>query len=114
QYWLLAMSFATIVTLPFARTWSATWWTGAICAVLALGSMGSGFLAPAVVLILIVWRIGRGETTLRGSWPTSLLALVLVVVGISTRVEVYYHQQLKAKTAHDFIFSILRSLEWPL
>jgi hypothetical protein len=114
QYWLLGLSFAAIVTLPFARTGSARWWIGALSAILALGSMGSGFLAAAVVLALVVWRIARAETTLRATWPTLALSVALIAVGLLTRVEVYYHQQLKAKTAHDFIFSILRSLEWPL
>jgi hypothetical protein len=114
QYWLLGLSFAAIVTLPFAPTWSARWWIGALSAVLALGSMGSGFLAAAVVLALLLWRVACGETKLRAVWPSLVLCGGLIAAGLLTRVEVYYHQQLKAKTAHDFIFSILRSAEWPL
>lgn len=114
QYWLLGLSCIAIVTLPFARTWSSTWWLGAAGAVLALGSMGSGFLAATVVAGVVGWRVLGRETTWRAAWPTLLLAAGVTGIGLLTRVEVYYHQQLKAKTAHDFIFSILRSLEWPL
>lgn len=114
QYWLLGLSFTAIVTLPFARAWTPAWWLGAVSAVLALGSMGSGFLAAVVVLALVAWRMWRGASTLREVWPTLALSVGLIAVGALTRVEVSYHQQLKAKTAHDFIFSILRSLEWPL
>src|SRR5438876_741033 len=59
QYWLLGLSFVAIVLLPFARPWSAGWWIGAAAAILALGTMGSGFLAAAVVLLLVGFRLLR-------------------------------------------------------
>ncbi len=114
QYWLLGLSFAAVVVLSFARPWSGRWWAGLAAAVLALGSMGSGFLASVVVLGLLGYRILRREISWRETWPTLALLGLVIAIGAATRVEVYYHQPLKAKTAHDFIFSILRSLEWPL
>lgn len=114
QFWLLGLSFAALVTLPFERTGTWRWWIGLIAAILAMGSMGSGFLAAAVVLVVVGWRLVRRETVLRSVWPTLLLCLGLVAIGLLTRVEVDYHQQLKAKTLHDFVFSSLRSMEWPL
>lgn len=114
QYWLLGLSFVALLVWPFARSWSAAWWLGALTATLALGSMGSGFLAAAVVLVVVGWRLRRKETDLRSTWPTLLWAAGLVAVGVLTRVEVDHHQQLKAKTLHDFVFSALRSLQWPL
>lgn len=114
QYWLLGLSFIALVVWPFARSWSARWWLGAFTATLVMGSMGSGFLAAAVVLVVVGWRLLRKETDLRSTWPTLLLGIGLVAVGLLTRVEVEHHQQLKAKTLHDFVFSALRSLEWPL
>ncbi len=114
QYWLLGLSFAALVTLPFARTGTWRWWIGLIAAILAMGSMGSGFLAAAVVLVVVGWRLVRRETDFRSVWPTILLCFGLVAIGLLTRVEVDYHQQLKAKTLHDFVFSSLRSMEWPL
>lgn len=114
QYWLLVLSCAAIVTLPFARPWSAGWWVGAAAAILALGSMASGFLAAAVVAAMVGFRLLRRETVWREAAPTLALAAGLLAIGLVTRVEVYYHQQLKADSAHDFIFSILRSLAWPL
>jgi len=114
QYWLLGLSLAALVTLPFARTGTSRWWIGLIAAILAMGSMGSGFLAAAVVLVVVGWRLVRRDTVLRSVWPTIILCLGLVAIGLLTRVEVDYHQQLKAKTLHDFVFSSLRSMEWPL
>lgn len=114
QYWLLGLSFAALVVLPFARPWTAAWWGGAAAAVLALFTMGSGFLVSVVILALVTWRAMRRETTWRAAVPALALVAVLTAVGMVTRVEVYYHEQLKAKTAHDFVFFILRSLEWPI
>jgi hypothetical protein len=113
QYWLVLLSFAAIVTLPGARAWSLRWFLGAGVSILALGTMGSGFFAAAMVLCLEVFRLGRRHTTLRAAWPTLALTLALIVVGLLTRVEVDYHQGLKARDAHDFLFTILHSLQWP-
>jgi hypothetical protein len=113
QYWLLGLSFAAIVVLPFVRAWTFAWWLGLFAAILALGSMGSGFLAAAVILLVLGWRLLRRESAARDVWPTLLFGIVLVAVGLATRVEVPWHQKLKATTVHDFAFSIIHSLEWP-
>lgn len=113
QYWLLGLSFLAIVVMPFARTWSAAWWAGLISAILAIGSMGSGFLAAAVILVIVAWRLWTRESTLRHAWPTLLFTTAIVVFGFLTRHEVAWHAKLKATTAHDFFFSIIHSLQWP-
>ncbi len=114
QYWLLATSFAAIVTLPFARPGTFPWWTGATAAVLALFTMGSGLLAPAVVIVVLAFRLLRRETSLRSAWPAFALSAALVAAGALTRVEVDYHAHMKAKTLHDFVFSLVHSLQWPV
>lgn len=114
QYWLLATSVLAIVVLPYARRRSGAWWLGVLAALLALGSMGSGLFAAFAVLLVVGWRVIRRETPLRETWPTLLACAAFVVIGFATRTEVEYHAHMKVKTAHDFIFSILRSLEWPL
>ncbi len=114
QYWLVALSLAAIVTLPFARPWSGAWWAAVAAALLALLTMGSGLLAGATVLAVVVFRWLRRETTLREAWPTLAVCAVAVAIGLLTRVEVYYHSHMKVKTLHDFIFSMLHSLQWPM
>lgn len=114
QYWLLGLSFTAIVLLPFAQPGRTVWWFGLLAAILSLGSMGSGFLAAAVVIVVLGWRIARGETTLRQCRVTLAIMLALVAVGVLTRVEFAPHLNLKARTAHDFFFSIVHSLQWPL
>lgn len=114
QYWLLGLSCITIAVLPFARPWRAAWWTGVAAAVLALGSMGSGFVAAGVVGVVLAWRIWRRQSTWREAWPTLLICAAIIAVGLATRVHVPWHEDIKAKTLHDFVFSIVHSLEWPL
>lgn len=114
QYWLLATSFFAIVLLPFARPNTAPWWTGAIAATLALFTMGSGLLAAAVVIVVVGFRLLRRETDPRSAWPALLISSLLVCAGAITRVEVDYHAHMKAKTLHDFFFSLVHSLQWPV
>jgi hypothetical protein len=114
QYWLIALSLVAIVSLPFSRTGSGRWWAGIAAATVVLGSMGSGFVAAAVVFGILSLLVLRRETTWRAALPTLLIMAVLIGVGLATRVEVSYHQSLKAKTIHDFVFSLLRSMEWPV
>ena len=114
QYWLLVTSFAALVTLPFARPLTVRWWLGGTAATLALFTMGSGLLAAAVVIVVVAFRIFRRDTTLRAAWPTLALCAALVAVGAATRVEVDYHAHMQVKTLHDFFFSLLHSLQWPV
>lgn len=113
QFWLVGFSLATILALPFARAWSTTWWIGAFSAVLVLGSMGSGFLASIAVLIVLGYRWMLRELTFREALPSLVVAFACVAIGVLTRVEVEFHAELKAKSAHDFIFSLIHSLQWP-
>jgi len=114
QYWMLGLSFTAIVLLPFARAWSLRWWLGLATATCVLGSMGSGFLAAAVIFTLVIWRIIAREISWRAASPTLVSMGLLIAIGLLTRHEVAWHQKLKAATVHDFCFSIIRSLQWPL
>jgi hypothetical protein len=114
QYFLLGLSGATLWLLPGAAPWSRRWWLGAACAFLALFSMGSGLFAAAVVLpaaLLRGWLLRQRPLL---PLPTLIACLLLVALGWLLRVEVDYHDNLKAHTAADFLLSTLRSLQWPL
>ncbi|MEY2880348.1 MAG: hypothetical protein RLZZ15_2728 [Verrucomicrobiota bacterium] len=114
QYWLLATSFVAIALLPFARAWSAAWWAGALAAALALLTMASGPLAAGVVLAVIAFRLWRRELAARDAWPTLAWSASLLAIGVLTRVDVPAHAHMAAKGAHDFVFSLVHSLQWPV
>ena len=113
QFFLIDLSLAALVWLPFARPWSPRWWLGAACALLALGSMASGFVAAAVVIALLALRIRRREISARESLPSLALCSAAVLVGFIARVSVPGHEVLKAHTGHDFVMTVVRSLQWP-
>lgn len=114
QYWLLALSTVAIAALPFARAWSASWWLGALAALLALGSMGSGLLAAFVVIVVGVWRVAWRQATWRELRPAFAWCAVLLAIGVLTRVQVPWHADMQATKVSDFFLSILRSMAWPL
>ncbi len=113
QYWLLGLSVATVALLPFARAGSARWWAGTAAATLALFSMGSGLLAAGAAGVLVVLRWARREMSARDTLATLAVTAAVVGVGLLLRVEVEWHQEMKARTAADFLGSIVRSLQWP-
>ncbi|PAW82578.1 MAG: hypothetical protein B9S27_02885 [Opitutia bacterium Tous-C8FEB] len=113
QYWLLGLSVATVALLPFARAGSVRWWAGAAAAALALFSMGSGLLAAAAAGVLVAVRWARREAPARDALATLAVAAAVVGAGFLLRVEVPWHQEMKVRTATDFLASIAHSLQWP-
>ncbi len=113
QFFLVALAFVAIALLPFAKSFSPRWWFAAAAAALGLLSMASGFFAAVIVIGLLGVRLFRRETTLRAILPAAVVCTLVIALGWFTRHEVDYHATLKAKNFHDFIFTILRSLQWP-
>jgi len=113
QLFLIGLSYGAIACLATARPWTTPWWLGAACAVLALGSMASGFLAAFVVLGLLGWQLWRRDISWRDALPALAVALVVFLVGAATRVTVDYHEGFKAHTVSDFLLTLFHSLQWP-
>jgi hypothetical protein len=113
QYFLLATAVAAIVLLPPAKPWSRAWWMGAVCAGLALLSMGSGLLAPAAVLAVVALRWWHREMAWRDALPALVVCAALVACGLLIRVAVPYHEEMKARDAADFLRYVWHSLQWP-
>jgi hypothetical protein len=114
QFFLIGLSFGAIVCLGEARPWSRAWWLGAICAVLALGSMATGFLASLIVICILSVRVQKREIPGPATTVTLFLCTVVAAVGWFTRVTVGYHDGLKAQTAGEFALSLIHSLQWPM
>jgi hypothetical protein len=113
QFFLIGLSFGTIACLCEASPWSRKWWLGAICAILALGSMATGFFAPAVVIVVLSWRVQKREIPAPTTTATLFFCAAITAVGWFTHATVIYHDSLKAQNAEDFLLSVLHSLQWP-
>lgn len=114
QYWLIATSVIAMMVLPFARPWSAAWWGAVAAGWLALVTMGSGFFAALVVLTWVGFRLLRRQTTWREMWPTLAICGAILVTGVLTRASAPWHDSLRGRTAHDWIFTIVHNLQWPV
>ncbi|MEI6107196.1 MAG: hypothetical protein WCR49_09290 [Opitutae bacterium] len=113
QYFLIGLTLGTLWLLPFAPPWSRRWWAGAVCAFLALFSMGSGLLAAAIVLpvaLLQGWLLRQRPLL---PLPTVVFCIGTVALGWLSRVTVSGHEVLKAHSASEFILYVLHSLQWP-
>jgi len=113
QFFLVGLALIAIALLPFSTLFSARWWIGAAAALLGLFSMASGFFGALVVIGLLGIQYFRRERTLRSAWPTLLICAAISAVGWFTRREFAPHTTLKAQNLHDFVFTIIRSLQWP-
>lgn len=113
QFFLIGLGFVAIGLLPFAPPGSPRWWLGGLATVLALGSMGSGLLAAAVIAAVVLVRLARQELRGRQAMPTLGLCAVVLVLGWWSRVEVPYHSALKAQSIADFALAVWRSVIWP-
>ena len=113
QFFLVGLALIAIALLPFSAPWSGRWWIGAAAALLGLFSMASGFFGAVVVIGLLGVQYFRRERTLRSAWPTLVVCVAASALGWFTRHEFAPHASLKAQNLHDFVFTIIRSLQWP-
>jgi hypothetical protein len=113
QFFLIGLAFVTIVTLPNARPWHSKWFVGVVCAILSLGSMATGFFASAVVVGLLVITVITKQRRVVDILPTLAVCVVVIAVGLLTRVTVEYHEGYKAKNLGDFALTLLKAMQWP-
>ncbi len=114
QFFLIGLSFGAVAWLGDADPWSGRWWCGAVCAVLALGTMATGFFAAVIVGAMLLWRSVRREISWPAAVPTLVLCAAVAATGWFTRVVVPGDRPFMAHDAHDFILYIVHSLQWPI
>lgn len=114
QYYLLLLSLVGLDRALRCSPLSGGWWLGMLCLGLSLFSMGSGFMAAAVVLPMLLFQNGGQVRALRKELPTLLVCGAWVVAGVLLRVEIPGHQSLKAQSFHDFYQSLRLALQWPV
>ena len=82
QFYFLVLFSLVHLELTLGRSaFSFAWWIGMLAGLLALGSMGSGLLAPLAALVISGWRMWREPTSRRGIAPTLFGAAALVAIG---------------------------------
>ena len=113
QFFLIGLSLGAVAMLPFAEPYERTWWGGAACTVLALGSLGSGFFAAAVVGGMLGWQVWRRTRRWSSAAPGLVVCLLTIVSGFLLRVIVPTSDALKAHSVGDFVLTVAKALGWP-
>ena len=113
QFFLVGLALVAIALLPFSTPFSSRWWLGTAAAFLGLFSMASGLFGAVVVIGLLGVQYFRHERTLPSAIPTLVVCVIVSAIGWFTRYEFPPHAVLKAQNLHDFVWTILRSLQWP-
>jgi len=112
-YFLLFFSLLGIWGLTLYQPWTPRWFAGALGAICACLSMGSGLLASfAVALIVVIQVILKGRT-LRGIVPTVVLASLILLISFHFRVTVPQHAIYKAHSLSAGATFFGRCLAWP-
>ena len=113
QFFLVGLALVAIALLPFSAPFTSRWWLGTAAAFLGLFSMASGLFGAVVVIGLLGVQYFRRERTLPSAIPTLVVCAIVSAIGWFTRYEFPPHAVLKAQNLHDFVFTIIRSLQWP-
>lgn len=114
QFYLLGFSLGAIAWWPTSPVGSRRWWAGLICAVVALGSMASGFVAAVVAGGIIACRALQGSISRRTAGWSLLLAALIAVAGWMTIAKVDYHASIHAHSVTDFLTAFAKNLQWPI
>lgn len=95
---------------PGTRAWHLGWIAG-ICAML---SLGSGFVAPLVVLVVTLVRLALGKSPERAPLLlTAGVAGMLLVFGWLVRNPAPQHDLLHARSAAQFLRYVMAGMAWP-
>lgn len=111
-YFLIGFSLLAIGGL-LARPLSAWWWIGFTAALLAIVSMGSGFLCVVPVIAVTMLRAWRGERG-RPLLAAVLASAVVIGIGLWQRPSAPWHADMHAHGIGEFLAYATRCLAWPL
>src|SRR5258708_6119348 len=77
-------------------------------------TMGSGFLAAAAVIGLMILRTIKAHSITRAQILTIICGLAVIALGLAMKVSVANHEKYQAKSFLDFLEALLENLAWPL
>jgi len=112
-FFTIAFSFLAMGGLLRPRAFSLAWWGGLLAGLIALVSLGSGFLCAVPILAIggLRWVFRLGPR--RDAIATLLAALLLLALGWYGRVMAPSHAPLQAHSLEEFLLFYLRCLAWP-
>ena len=112
-YFLLFFSLVGLWGLTLHSAFSLRWFVGAVGAVCACLSMGSGVLAGLAVGIVLLLQVIFKQCSVRDVGPTALLVAVIMAVSWYFQVTVPQHAIFKAQSFMAGLCFFGRCLAWP-
>ncbi len=113
MYLLVLFSVAGILLALNASLRSPAFWGGVFCLLAALFTMGSGFIAAAVVLGISLWRMLRDRRLDRTELVRGAVGLALTLAGLALAPDRNTLEGLGAASPADFCLALLRHLAFP-
>jgi len=110
EWGALGMFLLCVPSAPLSTRWWAGWLVGAA----SLGTMSSGFMAAATVLLLLGVRgVLEHRVSARSAGAAALL-VALCVAGVLTISHVPYHDSFRAATPWKWLVAAATALSWPV
>jgi hypothetical protein len=113
QFFLLGCALLCITLLTSSPQGSARWFIGLAGALVGLVSMGSGLIAPGIVLCLLLLAWWRGDRRFREIALTLLLSLGLVLLGLAIKPQIPSEGASHAHSLREFLETVMKALRWP-
>ena len=114
HYFVAIFSFAGLWLTVTEPPFSARWWAGAACAVLAFLSLASGVCGPAAsaILGLVFYATGLRKTRKQLLAVAVLAGLTVLEAGLTPSLP--QHAALKAASISQFLHAWMAVLGWPI
>ncbi|MBS0210309.1 MAG: hypothetical protein JSS27_15290 [Planctomycetes bacterium] len=112
-YFLVLFSLVAIAGLTQRPPLSAGWIVGALAAVAAILSLGSGLMAAAAVVVVEGYSVWSDRTARRTHLPTLALATGIVIAGALGHTSLPAPVDGPSLGVSDFIYMFGRALAWP-
>jgi hypothetical protein len=113
-YFLLLYGFLALWLMTHEQPSRAGFWLGALCAFLAVFSVGSGFTASIALLLAALLESARDRSVLRERAPLITVAVTVAAVGWFCRVHVGYLEAAHANSLGQLARLALRCWSFPL
>jgi len=102
-----------MTALSVARPWSPWWWVGAVFAIAANFTLGSGFFAAVSVTSILIARCLLRQIPWKSALPTFAACGIAVFVGVLSFAPIEGNDWMKAHSLREFFLTLAHCLQWP-